>query len=153
MTSDKTNILNSLTTQSIDDESVYLVDFEIKGNENQPVLWVYLDTEEGGISLDQCANVSRKLNVLLEESGEFGKNFQLNVSSPGLSRPLKDMRQYKNSVGRTAKLRFRDQEQVKKIEGVITSVDEKFITIKKSKKDDLSIAFDDIIETKILAVI
>lgn len=153
MTIDKTNVINSLITQSIEDASVYLVDVEIKGNENQPVLWVYLDTEDGGITLEQCAAVSRRLNVLIEENGSFGNNFQLNVSSPGLNRPLKDIRQYKNNIGRTAKVRYKSDDKVKKAEGVITSVTDQQINIEKGNNNISEIAFDDIIETKILAVI
>ncbi len=145
------HLFGSLSLQ----DGIYLVDAECKGNDQQPVIWLYLDTESGGVTLDQCADVSRKMNILIEEDGVFGNNFVLNVSSPGLSRPLIDIRQYKNNIGRTAKVRYKNAEGVvKKGEFSIKDVQGTDITFEENnRKETVTVSLDNIIETKILAVI
>jgi ribosome maturation factor RimP len=60
---------------------------------------VYLDTAEGGITLDQCAEASRTVGMLLEEADLFSGRYVIEVSSPGIRRPLRTAAHFVQAVG------------------------------------------------------
>jgi ribosome maturation factor RimP len=121
------------------------------------VLSVWIDTDTG-INIDLCARLSRKVSAWLEENDPFDFPFDLEVSSPDLSRPFKVNRQYHKNVGRKLKVKTVDGATVK---GVLEAVDETGITLqlpeskKKAKKAEteentrISLAFDAIQEAKV----
>jgi ribosome maturation factor RimP len=71
-------------------------------------LRVYLDREEPGVSLDDCRQVSERLSVLLDVEDPIESSYTLEVSSPGLDRPLWREQDYVRFVGRLAKIRTRE---------------------------------------------
>jgi ribosome maturation factor RimP len=120
------------------------------------VLSFWIDTDEG-VTIDQCARVSRKLSAWLEENDPFDFPFNLEVSSPGLSRPLKIRRQYVKNIGRKLRVKTISGETVV---GKLGAVDDEGITLepdskKKPKKaekienTDVKLAFDAIKEAKV----
>ncbi|HVK62130.1 MAG TPA: ribosome maturation factor RimP [Bdellovibrionales bacterium] len=84
-------------------EGCYLYDLEFVGTGGGRVLRVTIDKEaEGGASIDDCSNVSRGLNLMLDVEDVIpGGQYQLEVSSPGLERVLKEPRHYQRAVGQT----------------------------------------------------
>lgn len=120
------------------------------------VLLVLVDTD-AGITIDQCARISRKFSAWLEENDPFDFPFSLEVSSPGLSRALKLPRQYQKNVGRRLKVKTVEGTTVT---GLLTAANESGITLeldakKKPKKSEAiiethkTLAFDAIQEAKI----
>lgn len=81
---------------ALQDETVFLV--EVKVLLNGKKIEVYLDSD-AGIGIDQCAVISRQLEKNLDESGLVPENYVLEVSSPGITNPLKVPRQYKKRIG------------------------------------------------------
>ncbi len=78
----------------------------------------------------------------------------MNVSSPGLSRPLSDRRQYPKNEGRVATIKFKNSAgEYHKIEGVITGVMDEKVAITDEEEVETHISYDDIVETKIIPVI
>lgn len=65
-----------------------LVDIEYRQQGHQWLLCLYID-KEGGVTLDDCANFSRELSTLLDVEDVVPTAYRLEVSSPGLDRPLK----------------------------------------------------------------
>ena len=79
---------------------------EIKlANPNRLEVFVDSDT---GISLEKCQKISRYLEQHLEEKKWLSENYTLEVSSPGINRPLKFVRQYKKNIGRTLDITLSD---------------------------------------------
>ena len=109
----------------------------------------YIWMKDRGVTLDEYAEVSTELAFVLEAHEVFENKYRLNVSSPGLSRPLADKRQYGKNIGRKAKVKFK-KEGFEKIEGKLTSVSEHGISIEPPKGDSVQILFEEIIETKII---
>lgn len=144
-----------LTVQAARGSSLFLVDVEIKGDRKNPVIWIYVDSEKGGgVSLDQCAELSREINLLIDAHEVFKSgNYRLNVSSPGLDKPLLDKRQYLNNKGRQSTVHYRAAGGDKTIEGILAEVDDQGIKVETRQGDRESIAFDQIIETRITAVL
>jgi len=143
--------IRPLAEQSVQGRDVYLLDIEIKGGSGQPILWVYIDANAGQATIDDCAGISRELRSLIEAHELIpGGNFTLNVSTPGLSRPLSDLRQYKNNIKRKAKVKFKtDEDKTQTIEGTLTQVDDQGIHL-ETKSGDVNLLFEHIIETKII---
>ncbi|MDD2336817.1 MAG: ribosome maturation factor RimP [Geobacteraceae bacterium] len=81
-----------------------LVEIEYKSEGRQMVLRVFID-KEGGIMLDDCAAVSKELSALLDVEDIIPGKFSLEVSSPGLNRPLKSRADYDRYTGKLVKIK------------------------------------------------
>lgn len=91
--------INRLVDEVLSDSDLYRVETRIKGGERQPMVDVFIDGDNG-VTIDECASVSRRLYAAIEVEDFFEKSFRLDVSSPGLGRPLRLPRQYRRHVGR-----------------------------------------------------
>lgn len=150
---DITDKIKELALPLAADKGLFVVDIEVKTGGGIEV-WVYLDGEERGVNLDECAEISRELGFLMDAHEILATNYRLNVSSPGLSRPLTDKRQYLKNKGRKAKVKFNaGDDTFIRIEGFIDDVSETGITIVDEEGIKTSIGFDTITETKIIPVI
>jgi len=110
---------------------------------------VFVDSD-GSLTLNKCRIISRHLEKHLEENGLVNDKYTLEVSSPGLDRPLTQMRQYVKNIGR--KIRITDTED-QKVEGKLSSVDDqRILIVEKLKKEEKehTFSFDQIKEAKIL---
>lgn len=141
-----------LAESVVSDTDFFLVDVEIKGG-NQPVVWVYVDGEERGVNMDECAELSNELGFLMDAHDIFQGHYRLNVSSPGLTRPLTDRRQYPKNKGRKARIKFKVNEEYRKTEGVLRNVEGEQLVLEKEDGTSLTISFDQIVEAKIIPVI
>ena len=141
--------IKELAAPLAEEKGLFLVDVEVNLN-SKPEVWVYLDAEDRGVNLDECADISRELGFLMDAHELFEGKYLLNVSSPGLSRPLSDQRQYKKNEGRSAKIKFKQGDKYEKIKGSIVSVNAGGVTVENGKEGTVHILFDDIMETKIV---
>lgn len=91
---------------------------------------VYVDSDEG-IHIDDCALISRFLEKNIDGSGLVPENYVLEVSSPGMSNPLKVPRQYKRRIGRVLEILKTDGSQ---IEGKLIAVDDNKIVVQQEPK-------------------
>lgn len=148
---DHTTRIKSLAEQVAQGSSSYVVDVEIKGGAGQPLIWVYIDAISGQASIEDCSRISKELILLMDANEVYANgNYTLNVSTPGLSRPLQDIRQYKNNIGRRAKIKTRYEGEKTEIhEGVLAELVEDRVRL-ETKKGNIDLDFKDIIETKIL---
>jgi ribosome maturation factor RimP len=98
--------IESLAADVAAREAVVIYDIEFGGGPQGPVLRIFID-KEGGVGIEDCANVSRGLSVLLDETDPLpGGNYQLEVSSPGLERPLKKAWHFEQAVGKKVWFKF-----------------------------------------------
>jgi len=84
-----------------------LVDLEYRREERSWVVRLFID-REGGVTLDDCASVSREIGVLLEVEDPVPHAYTLEVSSPGMDRILKKPRDFERFAGQQIKLKTRD---------------------------------------------
>jgi ribosome maturation factor RimP len=138
-----------LAKHVLEGTGMFLVDSEIKGTSGTNI-WLFVDTVEGGVSIDDCAKVSREIIFLIESHNVIEGKFTLNVSSPGLDRPLKDERQFVKNIGRNASVKFTSDDKTEVLKGKLEAVDAEFITIKADKGQKHQLKREDVIETKIL---
>jgi len=83
-----------------------LVDVELAGGGRSPTLRVYIDSPVG-ITVDNCADVSRQLSAIFDVEDPLPSSYTLEVSSPGLDRPLVRPEDFRKRVGATVKLKLR----------------------------------------------
>lgn len=88
----------------LQDLGLELVDIEYKHEGRDWVLRIFID-KEGGVNLDNCVEVSRELGSILEVEDVIDTAYRLEVSSPGLDRPLKTPRDYERYIGRLVKIK------------------------------------------------
>lgn len=81
-----------------------LVEVEYKRSGREAVLRLFID-REGGVTLDDCADLSRELSTLLDVEDLIPCEYNLEISSPGLDRPLKSEDDYRRFCGRLIKVR------------------------------------------------
>lgn len=85
----------------------FTVDIELKPGHK---LCVFADSDSG-MNFDKCQKISRYLESFLDAHGWLGDKYTLEVSSPGVDRPLKFPRQYRNNAGRTVTVTLTDKTQ------------------------------------------
>ncbi len=93
-----TEQVEQLVQPLLDDLGFELVDLEYQREQNGWVLRFFLD-KEGGITLDNCAEASREISTLLDVEDLVPTAYNLEVSSPGLERPLKKLSDFKRFAG------------------------------------------------------
>lgn len=95
-----TSVIEELVTPIVEQLNLELVDIEYLKEGRNWFLRVYIDTPEGGIDIDQCAQVSERLSEVLDEKDPIEQNYYLEVSSPGAERPLKKDSDFKKAEGK-----------------------------------------------------
>ena len=123
-----TEIQNAL--QSIADEmQIEIVEVEFKQG-REPALTIYIDTENG-VDLNTCEAFHRAIDPVLDEvDPTFGLPYTLNVSSPGLDRPLKTERDYNKCMGKKVEVKLFAPLQGKKFfEATLVGFDEHCVSI------------------------
>ncbi len=128
-----------LVSPIIDERGFELVDVEYVKEGSNYYLRVYAD-KEGGITINDCVDVSRALNPLLDAyDKDFKDPYILEVSSPGLLRPLKKDKDFARNVGKMIEIKlFKPLEElkVKEFEAELKEFDEKTITVLLDTDDE-----------------
>jgi ribosome maturation factor RimP len=89
----------------LDEMQIELVDVEYLSEAGRWILRIYVD-RQGGITLDDCARVSREIGDLIDVKDLFRQSYILEVSSPGLNRPLKKEKDFVDVIGKNVKIRM-----------------------------------------------
>jgi ribosome maturation factor RimP len=115
-------------------EGCRLYDLEFREGPGR-TLRVFIDKDPGGVGIDDCANVSRGLNLRLDVEDIIpGGAYELEVSSPGLDRKLTQLWHFERAVGQTVQLKFKDENgDSKPYEGILQSVEGSRLAFENSK--------------------
>ncbi len=117
-----------------------LVDVEYVKEGGSWYLRAYID-KEGGINIDDCEAVSRRLSDWLDKEDFIDDSYILEVSSPGLGRPLKKEKDFIRSMGKDIEVRlFRAVDKQKEFAGTLTAYDKNTVTIQT--ENGQTITFD-----------
>lgn len=85
-------------------QGLELLELEFQREPRGWVLRLYIDREEGGVSLDDCTSVSREVGDLLDVKDPIDHPYHLEVSSPGLDRPLRRPKDFERWCGHKVKI-------------------------------------------------
>lgn len=137
--------IKDLAAQCLVDDSQYIVDILVSSGKAPNKVMVIIDGDQG-VSIDDCAEVSRKLSKALDDGGWMtDRSYMLEVSTPGLDQPLKLQRQYRKNIGRKIRVKMTDTT----LEGLLESVQDESIELsvttgkgKKKERQAMLIPFD-----------
>jgi len=120
--------------------------------ENGTTLRVFIDTDsEAGVNVDDCATVSRQLSAVLDVDDVIGTAYLLEVSSPGLDRPLFTAAQFEACVGEMVKARTTSTHDGRRnYKGVLVSVADGQATFEIDGLD-YSFPIDDVEQANLIA--
>jgi len=136
--------LTALVSSAVDALGFELVGVEYLAQGAHSVLRVFIDSEQG-ITLDDCSRVSHQISGVLEVEDPIRGKYNLEVSSPGLDRPLFTRSHFQRFVGRGVKLRLRQPlNGQRKFKGVINAVENEHIQITLDQEQVLELQIDEI---------
>ena len=113
----------------MEENNFELVDVEYVEEAGTWYLRAYID-KEGGVTIDDCQAVSRAFNEILDKENYISDQYIFEVSSPGLTRPLKKEKDYEKSLGRLIDIRlYKPVEGKKEYTGVLKEYNKDVIMI------------------------
>jgi len=130
---DRQAIINELTGEIVDylkNQGLELVDLIYRYEGKNLILRILADRPEGGIRLDECARLNNEIGMILDEKNLLQERYLLEVSSPGIDRPLKTKDDFARCMNR--RIRFFLHELVKgkmELEGVINKLENESVYI------------------------
>ena len=141
--------IQSMVKRVLDNEGFELVDAIFTGPKSSKILRVFVD-REGGVSIDDCAFISRKFSDLLDSEGEESEmsRYRLEVSSPGIDRPLRKSQDFQRNVGREVGIHFISEGIRKYVEGKILCTDSDSVFL-QTKGKEMCVDFSAIQQAKI----
>jgi len=104
MSTELLKTIQDLVDPILNDFGLECVDLEFKREGHDQVLRILIDKPDG-VSLDDCINVSREVSAILEVEDPISKAYRLEVSSPGLDRPLKRAEDFERFSGQSVKVK------------------------------------------------
>ena len=140
--------LKELIKPILDQESIELVDLVYRWEGNRNVLRLLID-KQGGVSLDDCARINKSLSVVLDETDLIPASFILEVSSPGLDRPLTTKRDFEKCINKDVRFILKnDKGTTDIIMGTVKSVGEDRLVLDITGYER-EVLFDTIIKAKL----
>jgi ribosome maturation factor RimP len=123
------NEVSPLAEGFLHESDMEMVDLEFQFESGRWTLRIFID-KEGGVTVDDCANVNKELGYLIEAKNIIDYHYVLEVSSPGLNRPLKKEKDFIRSIGKMVKLKLsRPVNKRSKFIGRLTNVREGMISL------------------------
>lgn len=121
-----------------------LFDIQFRREGSGWVLRVIIDTDEG-VDLDHCSQVSRELSYYLDVEDLIEHAYHLEVSSPGLERPLRSIAEFSRFTGELARVKLSESREGQKVfEGIIEKVSKNRIDLRLKDKTLVEFSFEEI---------
>jgi ribosome maturation factor RimP len=143
--------LREVIMAAVERKGAHGIDLVVRGDRGRQVIEVFIDTEQG-VTTALCAEVSREVSAAIDQANLLTGPYRLDVSSPGIDRPLRFPWQYRKHTGRRVQVKYRNGDQVQTIDGTLISVGEAAVAVRtKSMSEPIEIPFENILESRIPA--
>lgn len=143
----KSKIL-SIIIPVIESKNLLLIDLIVRGDERKRIIEIFVDSSEN-ISADSLAELSHEINNMLSTEDFFPGNYRLDVSSPGVERPLKYLAQYPKHINRMFEISYKSDNEVKNMKAKLVRVNGEEL-LYNDGKNEILINFNQIIKAKVL---
>ncbi|MCF7802962.1 MAG: hypothetical protein K9N46_07775 [Candidatus Marinimicrobia bacterium] len=127
----------------------YVLDVQLKGARGTRKIEIIADTEKG-ITLDELTEISKQVEEELDNTDLLEEKYTLELTSPGLDRPLKTERDFRRRLDHNVRIDHTMLEPASPVEGIISDVDEKSVTIQHEDLGQLAIPFDQMTNAKLV---
>lgn len=145
--------LAGLVERQVESMGLEVVELEQAGNAARPIFRLYIDRPDSvpgpgnpGVSLEDCAAVSRALEPLLDAREDLSERYVLEVSSPGVERPLVKRRDYERFAGQEVALRGKAPlaGRAKRLEGTLGGVRGDAVALRLGDGEEVEIPLSEI---------
>jgi ribosome maturation factor RimP len=140
----------------LEDKNLELVDIEYVKEGKNWFLRVFID-KEGGVDISECGEVSEQLSEKLDEVDPITEAYFLEVSSPGVERPIKTAEDFAKNVNKNVYVKlFEPINGEKAYEGILKSFSDGVATIEykvKTRKQQVEIPFEKIAKARLAVVL
>jgi ribosome maturation factor RimP len=140
----------------------FLIDTVYRGQKGSRIIEIFIDGESN-VSADDCAKVSSEIDIQLENLPDIGSKYRLDVSSPGVDRPLKFLKQFPKHINRKFDVTYKFGEETKNISAKLIKIDgdnliffnnsklsKKQAALQDSATNETIINFNNIINAKVI---
>ncbi|PSQ91589.1 MAG: ribosome maturation factor, partial [Bacteroidetes bacterium QH_2_63_10] len=140
--------VRGLTEEVIAGTDYFLVDVEVRGHKGTRVVEVYVDSENE-MGHDDLALISKEVGFLLDVEDVVDGSYKLELSSPGIKRPLTMPQQYRKNVGHTLRVRYEDDDEEEIVVGDLTDADDEMIELELPSAERLQVPYTAITQARI----
>jgi ribosome maturation factor RimP len=126
----------------------FIVDIIFRGDQRKRIIEVFVDGEKN-ISADDLAQISREINSVIEGQNLIKESYRLDVSTPGVERPLKYLKQFPKHTNRNFEITYNTCDVEKTITGKLLGIKGEELTF-LSEKNNLIVEFKNITKAKVL---
>lgn len=136
--------VEKLVTPIIEKHNLELVDITFSKEGGRRFLRIFID-KPGGVTLDDCEKLSRRLDTLLDEADPIPQSYILEVSSPGIERPLKKEKDFIKYIGEEITVRtFQPIHGRKNFNAVIKNADNQGVLLETEEGKQIELLFGNI---------
>ena len=126
----------------------FLIEVVFRGDQRKRIIEVFVDGEKN-VSADDLADISREISKIIEEQDLIKEPYRLDVSTPGVDRPLKYLKQFPKHINRNFDLTFKTVDGERNIKAKLLGIEGEELIFNYDKKD-LIIEFKNITKAKVL---
>jgi len=102
------NKIREVVLPIMEDMGLEMIEFSVNYRGKTIAIDIIIDYEHGGVSLEQCSLMNRQLKETMEEQQLIIEDYTIEVSSPGLDRPLKTSKDFKRAIGKNVRFHLRE---------------------------------------------
>jgi len=135
-------------SEILDSYEYDVVEIRTEERKRFSIIKIFID-KDGGISIDDCSKVSRIVNDMIEEDNLLNRDFRLEVSSPGLHRPLHTVRDFQRQLNKNIQVIYQEDNKTQTVEGKLVTVSEDSLILQQQKRS-FALSFDKIIKGKVV---
>jgi ribosome maturation factor RimP len=129
-------------------QKAFLVDLHIGNSDKRKTIQLFVDSD-AGITIKECADISRQLAAQLELENTIDGPYILEVSSPGATKPLKLLRQYSKHIGRTLRVKCNSAGTEKDVIGKLEAIEGEKVILKDTAAMRIVLEYNTIIESTV----
>lgn len=126
----------------------FVVEISFRGDQRKRIIEVFIDGEKN-VSADNLVEISREINSVIEIQNLIKESYRLDVSTPGVDRPLKYIKQFPKHINRNFEITYNTGNEIKTITGKLLSIESDELTF-LSGKNQIIIEFKNITKAEVL---
>jgi ribosome maturation factor RimP len=126
---------------------LFLIDVNLRGNDRNRIIEIFVDGDKS-VSAEDLTLLSKNINGIIEEKNIIESSYRLDVSTPGIDRPLKFLKQYPKHINRNFNLVYNENGNQQTIIAKLESIEGDFLLFTKGKSL-IKINFKDILSAKV----
>jgi len=129
------------------EKNLLLIDIVLRGNERNRVIEIFIDGEHP-VSAETCALVSREIDHIINKDNIIESSYRLDVSTPGVDKPLKYLAQFKKHIERKFEVEYKTGDKTGKFQGKLIDIRDDILVFDSGR--EVQIKFNSIIKATVL---